>query len=145
MKSAKTVFSQYLKDNGMLRSERRELILDVFLTTEKHPTVEDIYDLARKKDPRIALATVYRAMKVICDAGLATETGFGDGVRRFEHKYRHKHHDHLVCLQCGRVIEVVSAEIEDLQGRLAARHGFVPESHKMQIFGTCSKCKRKKK
>jgi len=145
MKSAKNVFRRYLKTAGLLHSKRRELVLDVFLATEKHPTIDDLYDLARKKDPRIGLATVYRAMKVICDSGLARETDFGDGVRRFEHDYRHQHHDHLVCVQCGRVIEVVSTKIEDLQDKLAAEHDFTPTTHKMQIFGTCRKCRRKEK
>jgi len=84
-------------------------------------------------------------MRVICDAALARGTDFGDGVRRFEHKYRHQHHDHLVCLKCGRVIEVISPEIENLQERLARRHDFTAIRHRMQIFGTCRDCKRKEK
>jgi len=145
MKSAKTVFKQYLKNKGMLHSKQREQILDVFLKTEKHLTVDDLYELVKKKNPRIGLATVYRAMRVICDADLAREVDFGDGVRRFEHKYRHQHHDHLVCLKCGRVIEVMSPEIEKLQERLAKKHKFTPVRHRMKIFGTCSKCKRRGK
>jgi len=145
MKSAKTVFRQYLKNKGLLYSKQREQILDIFLKTEHHPTINDLYDMVRKKDSKIGLATVYRAMVVICDAGLAREVDFGDGFRRFEHKYRHQHHDHLVCLKCGRVIEVLSPEIEKLQQRLAEKHNFTPVRHKMQIFGTCRQCKRKKK
>ena len=145
MKSAKTIFRQYLKDEGLLSSKQREQILDIFLKTERHPTIDDLYKLVRKKYPRIGLATVYRTMRIICYAGLAKETDFGDGLRRFEHKYRHQHHDHLVCLECGRVIEVVSRAIENLQQRLAKKHNFTPVRHRMQIFGMCSECKRKGK
>lgn len=143
MKSTKAIFKQYLKDKRMLSSKQREQILDVFLKIEKHPTIDDIYGLVKKKNPKIGLATVYRAMRVICDAGLARETDFGDGIRRFEHKYQHEHHDHLVCLECGGIIEVISPEIEKLQGKLARKHKFTPLRHKMQIFGTCSRCRRK--
>jgi len=143
MKSAKTVFRQHLKNKGLLHSKQREQILDVFLKTERHPTIDDLYELVRKKNPKIGLATVYRAMKVICDAGLAREVDFGDGIRRFEHKYQHQHHDHLVCLECGRVIEVLSPEIKKLQERLAKKYSFTSLRHRMQIFGICRKCKGK--
>jgi len=145
MKSAKTVLRQYLKNKGMLHSKQREQILDVFLKTEGHLTIDDLYGLIRKKNPRIGLATVYRAMSIICDAGLAREIDFGDGVKRFEHKYQHQHHHHLVCLKCGRAIEVVSPEIEKLQQRLAKKHGFTPVKDTMKIFGICRQCQRKTK
>jgi Fur family ferric uptake transcriptional regulator len=144
MKSAKNILRQYLKNNGLLQSKQREQILDIFLETEEHPTIGDLYELVRKKTPKIGLATVYRTMKVICGAGLAREVDFGDGVRRFEHEYRHQHHDHLVCLKCGRIIEVMSPEIEKLQQSLAKKHRFTAVRHRLEIFGTCRTCKRKK-
>ena len=141
MESAKNVFRRYLKAQGMLRSRQRDQILDVFLAIETHSTIDDLYARVKKEHPKIGLATVYRAMKVICEAGLATETEFGDGVKRFEHKYHHEHHDHLVCVKCGKVVEVVSVEIERLQDRLAKEHGFRPVRHEMQIYGTCEQCR----
>jgi len=142
MKSARTVFRQHLKNKGLLHSKQREQILDIFLKTEKHHTIGDLYELIRKKNPKIGLATVYRAMRVICDAGLARQLDFGDGVKRFEHKYQHQHHHHLVCLRCGRAIEVVSPEIEKVQQRLAKKHGFTLVKDTMKIFGICRQCKR---
>ena len=144
MASAKTIFSQYLRKNGMLYSKQREQILDIFLKIEKHPVINELYDLVRKKHPQIGLATVYRTMKVICDAGLARETDFGGGTKRFEHKYKHQHHDHLVCLKCGRIIEVISPAIEKLQESLAKKHRFKAIRHRMEIFGFCKNCKSKK-
>ena len=140
MESAQKVFQEYLKAQGMVRSQQREQILDVFLGIEAHTTIDDLHARVKKKHPKIGLATVYRAMKVICDAGLADEADFGDGIRRFEHKYRHQHHDHLVCTECGQLIEVVCPEIEKLQEDLAQQHGFTPVRHEMQIFGLCRKC-----
>ena len=145
MKSARTVFRQHLKNKGLLHSKQREQILDIFLKTEKHHTIGDLYEIIRKKNPKIGLATVYRAMRVICDAGLARQLDFGDGVKRFEHKYQHQHHHHLVCLKCGRAIEIVSPEIEKLQQRLAKKHGFTPVKDTMKIFGICRQCQREEK
>ncbi len=141
MEAPKAVFGQYLRDKGVRRSDQREHILNVFLKTEKHLTMADLYGIVRKKYPKIGYATVYRAMKVICDAGLASEVDFGDGVARFEHKYGHEHHDHLVCLECGTFIEAVEPKIEKLQEDMARKHKFTAMSHKLQIFGTCRRCK----
>ena len=145
MKSAKTVFRQYLKKKGMLRSKQREKILDIFLKTEEHPTIDDLYNLVRKKDPKIGLATIYRTMEVICDAGLARKVDFGDGNKRYEHKYKHQHHHHLVCLKCGKVIEIASSKLEEIQRQLAKKHDFTITRDTMKIFGTCRTCKRKEK
>jgi len=83
-------------------------------------------------------------MKVICDARLARETDFGGNNRFFEHKYKHQHHDHLICLKCGRIIEVISPEIEKLKENLAKKHRFKAVKHRMEIFGICRTCKSKK-
>jgi len=104
MKSAKTIFRQHLKEKGMLCSKQREQILKTFMKARSHLTIDDLYNAVRKKNPRIGLATVYRTMRVICDCGVAREGDFGDGLWRFEHKYRHQHHHHLVCIKCGRII-----------------------------------------
>ncbi len=145
MESAKDVFNQYLKDKGIRNSEQREHIVDIFLKTEKHLTIADLYELTRKKHRNIGYATVYRTMKLISGAGLAEEVDFGDGVMHFEHKYGHEHHDHLICLKCGRFIEAMKPKIERLQEKLSREHDFTPTSHKLQIFGICKECKLKER
>lgn len=140
MESPKVAFAQHLKGKGIRASRQRDHVLDVFLKTERHVTMADLYSIVRKKYSKIGYATVYRAMKVICDAGLAREADFGDGTARFEHKHGHDHHDHLVCLKCGRFIEVVEPRIEKLQENLARKHQFTAMSHKLQIFGFCKQC-----
>ena len=145
MKSAKIVLRQYFKSKGLLHSKQREQVLDIFLKTEKHPTIGDLYELVRKKNPKIGLATVYRAMRVICAAGLARETDFEDGVRRFEHEYKHQHHHHLVCLKCSKVIEISNGKLEKIQKELAKKHNFTITKDTMKIFGTCRTCKHREK
>jgi Fur family ferric uptake transcriptional regulator len=145
MKPAKTIFRQYLKKNGKLYSKQREQILDIFLKTEQHPTINDLYDLVKKKYPQIGLATVYRTMEVISDAGLASKVGFGDGIKHYEHKYKHQHHYHLICLKCGKVIEVTSNRLEETKRQLAKKHDFTITRATMRLFGICKTCKRKEK
>ena len=145
MKSAKAIFTQHLKSNGMLHSGQREQILDIFLKTERHPTINDLYDLVRKKDPKIGLATIYRTMEVISNAGLARKVDFGDGTKHYEHKYKHQHHHHLVCLKCSKVIEITSGKLEKIQKELAKKHDFTITRDTMMIFGTCRTCKHREK
>ena len=141
MKEAKNKFSEYLADKKIKNSKPREQVLDIFLKTEKHLSTDELYRLVRTKYSNIGYATVYRALKLIIQSGLAEEVDLGDGVVRFEHKYGHEHHDHLVCIQCGRFIEAVHPEIEKLQNRLAQRHKFIPLRHKMEIYGLCQTCR----
>lgn len=144
METSKQAFKRYLNKKGIRHTEQRQKVLNAFLKTERHVTATELYELVRRRHPRIGYATVYRTMKIICDAGLARKIDFGEGMVRFEHKYGHEHHDHLVCVKCGRFIEIMSPEIESLQKKVTKEHGFTPISHKMQIFGLCKKCKDKK-
>lgn len=145
MQSPDQALNQYLREKGIRQSEQRNKVLDVFLNTERHLTVNELYELVRKKYPKIGYATVYRAMKVITEAGIAEEIEFGDGAKRYEHKYGHGHHDHLICVECGRFVEAMNPQIERLQEKLANDHSFTLLRHKMHLFGICKKCGRKSK
>ncbi len=141
MASALQVFVDYLRKKHLKLTDQRNAILNVFLKTERHLSVDDLYDIVRKKDSSIGHATVFRTLKLLSEAGIAKEVNLGDGKTRYEHKYDHEHHDHLVCLECGKFIEAVDSKIERLQEKLCKRHGFVPQQHKMEIFGICKKCR----
>jgi len=141
MASALQVFVDYLRKKHLKLTDQRNAILNVFLKTERHLSVDDLYDIVRKKDSSIGHATVFRTLKLLSEAGIAKEVNLGDGKTRYEHKYDHEHHDHLVCLECGRFIEAVDSKIERLQEELCKRHGFVAQQHKMEIFGICKKCR----
>jgi Fur family ferric uptake transcriptional regulator len=138
----KNEFKGYLKEKGIRYSKQREDILDIFLVTEKHINVIELYELVRRAHPHIGYATVYRAMNLILAAGLAEEVNFGDGSRRYEHK--HEHHDHLICVQCGQLIEIQSSHIEQLQAELTNKHGFMQLKHTFQIYGICKSCQADK-
>jgi len=135
------IFIDYLRKKDLKLTEQRKEILNVFLKTERHLSVEDLYNIAKRKDPNIGQATVFRTLKLLQEADIAKEVDLGDGKIRYEHKYGHEHHDHLICIRCGRFVEAVDPKIEKLQDNLCKRHGFLPQRHKMEIFGICSKCK----
>lgn len=128
---------------GVRHSRRREAILQVLADGPGHLSAEEIHREARKRLPGIGIATVYRALKFLCGCGQASEFLPADGVARYEPAGSRAHHDHLICTSCGRFTEAVDPEIERLQGRLAARHGFRPSSHKLEIYGLCSGCAKK--
>jgi len=138
------IFDGFIKSKGLRHTPQRNKILDVFLSSEKHVSVDDLYKLVKKQYPDIGYTTVYRTMKLLSESGLCEEIDFGDGVERFEHKYGHEHHDHLICIKCGRFIEVSSPEVEKIQEVMAKKHSFVTTKHKLDIFGICKGCLKKR-
>jgi len=136
------VLEQFMAGKGLRHSKPREQILEVFLGIERHLTIEELWDAVKAKHPGIGYATVYRTLKLLAEAGLCREINFEDGTTRYEHLYGHDHHDHLICTTCGRFVEVVDPDIELLQERLVKRYGFLPVSHRMNLYGTCGRCRK---
>ena len=135
----KEVFAAYIAKNRLKRSGQREVILDTFLRSERHLSVDDLHQLVQKRRPDIGRTTVYRTLKLLQAAGLAQELAL-DGQSRFEREYKRAHHDHFICKSCGEIFEFSSAEIERIQDEIAADIGFVIEGHRHQIFGLCRRC-----
>ena len=135
----KEVFAAYLIKNRLKRSEQREVILDTFLRSERHLSVDDLLQLVQKRRSDIGRTTVYRTLKLLQAAGLATELVL-QGQTRFEREYKRQHHDHFICKSCGEIFEFSSAEIERIQDEIAADIGFVIDGHRHQIFGYCRDC-----
>jgi len=139
------VLLKHIQKRGLKRTTQRDLILDIFLRTEEHLSSEDLYRLVQKDDPSIGQTTVYRTLKLLTEAGLAREVRFGDGRTHYEHNYKHEHHDHMICSQCGRIIEFFSAELEAIQDAMAAKHRFEVTQHLLRIIGVCAECRRSMK
>lgn len=136
----KEIFLEHIQKAGLRRTAQRDLILEVFLGMEEHLTSEDLYWIVQKKDPTVGHTTVYRTMKLLTEAGLAREVRFGDNKTYYEHHYDHEHHDHMICTECGKVIEFLSAEIEELQDEMADKFGFKPTHHSLRMWGICAEC-----
>lgn len=142
MAKEEKVLEEYISTKNLKHSKQRQEILDMFLRLDRHLTAEELYRLARKRYPSIGFATIYRTLKLLCEAGLCRELKFDDGTTRYEHLYEHRHHDHLICTKCGRFVEVVVPEIEQMQEKLFKRHGFYPQRHRMELYGVCKRCKQ---
>ncbi len=135
------IFADFLAARGLRDTSQRELILDEFLGRESHISAEELYYVVKKRDRTVGQATVYRVLKLLCDAGLAREVDFGDGTRRYEHEFGHEHHDHFICTSCGKTMEVVDPAIETLQKALAEKYRFSLANHELYLYGTCRECR----
>ncbi len=138
----KELFAEYIKKHGLKRSEQRDAILDAFLKSDRHLSVDDLLALVQKRNPEVGRTTVYRTLKLLKEAGLASSLEV-QGQSRFEHEFGRAHHDHFICNDCGEILEFSSPEIEDQQDKIAAELGFLIQGHRHQIYGLCRKCAAK--
>jgi Fur family transcriptional regulator, ferric uptake regulator len=135
----KEIFAAFLAKHRLKRSEQREAIVDTFLRSQSHLSVDDLLHLVQKRRADVGRTTVYRTLKLLQAAGLAQELEL-KGESRFEREYNRAHHDHFICQHCGDIIEFESPEIERIQDEIAHSLGFVIEGHRHQIFGQCRAC-----
>lgn len=119
---------------GLRMTEQRRTIARVLEDAHDHPDVEELYARASTADPRISIATVYRTVKLFEEAGILDKHDFGDGRARYETTDR-EHHDHLIDMNSGEVIEFVDAEIEALQEKIAQKLGYTLKGHKLELYG----------
>lgn len=136
----KQIFRDHLLSQGLKSTSQREIILDEFLRSDEHPTTEDLYLRVRKKNPQVGYATVHRTLKLFAECGIASVRNFGDGSTRYESVAENEHHDHLVCSQCGLIIEFENDQIEKLQEKVARDHTFKVLDHRLELYGLCEKC-----
>lgn len=132
----------FLAERGLKRSRKRETIAQIFFREDRHFSVEELYNKVKEEDRNISFSTVYRALKLFKNAGLAKSSRFLDGIVRFEPVYPEEHHDHLICLKCGRIIEFENKDIEKIQRGIAKGFKFELISHKLELYGYCEECKK---
>lgn len=125
---------QRLQAQGVRLTDQRRTIAAVLDEADDHPDVEELHARANARDSRISLATVYRTVKLFEEAGILDRVEFGDGRARFEDSQR-AHHDHLIDMDTGEVIEFVDPEIEALQDKIARRLGYKLEGHRLELLG----------
>ena len=128
----------YMASQGLRSTEQRRLIIDKFFESAQHLTIDELLGQVRNEDPKVGYATVYRTMKMLADGGIAHELNFGDNATRYELADDDAHHDHLICQECGHIIEFEEPLIEELQERIAARYNFVIKHHKHELYGSCA-------
>lgn len=118
----------------MKMTEQRRVIARVLSDASDHPDVEEVYRRATEIDPKISIATVYRTVRLLEEAEILARHDFGDGRARYE-EVQDEHHDHLIDVKSGKVIEFHNDEIEELQRRIAASHGFKLVGHRLELYG----------
>jgi Fur family ferric uptake transcriptional regulator len=137
-------FLKFLRDNGYLVTRQRRRIAEVIFISKGHLSVEDIQALLRERKISASIASIYRTLDVLIKSGLVVQHRFGKRFKRFEALREDKHHDHLICTNCNRVLEFKNDAIEKLQLQVARKHNFAITSHKLDIYGLCSKCAKSK-
>lgn len=132
-------FREFIKERGLKSTRQRDEIASWFFSLHGHHSAHRIYREIQKVSPGIGFSTVYRTMKLLCEAGLVQERHFGDGEALYENVSTH--HDHCICTSCGKIIEFENDKIESLQEAVARKFGFELHSHKMELYGLCSDCR----
>ncbi len=121
-------------EKGMRMTDQRRVVARVLSSAEDHPDVEELYHRAAAVDPHISLATVYRTVRLFEEAGVVERHDFGDGRSRYE-QAGDDHHDHLINIKTGQVLEFYDAEIEKMKEQLAEKLGFKLVGHKLELYG----------
>ena len=142
--AAHELLYEYLRRHGLKQTRQRDAILDAFLDSVGHITSEQLYEIVREKHPDVGAATVYRTLRLLCEAGLANAHQFGDGVTLYEVESRH--HDHLICNECGAIIEFRNELVEREQEKIAEQRSFRLTKHQHILFGDCTRpdCENRK-
>ncbi|WP_244241600.1 Fur family transcriptional regulator [Leptospira jelokensis] len=141
-------FEEYLKENGLKITNQRLLVAQKIFSSHNHFTAEGLLDELKDNKDRISKATIYRILAIMVEAGLLEEHDFGKDYKYYEHIIGHEHHDHIICMQCGRIVEFIDERIEELQNKAARENGFTITGHSLNIFGNCSNfanCEHKNK
>ena len=139
------LFRTRISEEGLKTTRQREEVLNVFLNSSGHKSLAQIYAQVVKTNPKIGYTTVYRTLRLLTRLGLATQRKFADGETRYEPASEGSHHDHLICLDCGKIIEFEDPTLETLQNGIAQRHRFKISHHRMELYGRCEECNRKKR
>ncbi|MBI4056548.1 MAG: transcriptional repressor [Elusimicrobia bacterium] len=140
-KRIRHVFSEYLEKKDLRLTPQREKILDLLLGAERHLSQEEIYQALKAEG--IGRVTVFRMLKLLERANLAEGVTTANGQPRFEIKMERPHHDHLVCIECGHIMEIQWPEVERVQEKTCRKVGFSPLWHRHEIFGRCAECRVK--
>ena len=132
----KNLFRQEHIDN----IDDRFRVLEAFLQTENHVTLNELVELLKISGWRLEPEFVEETLKLMCRFGFAHKSRFDNGELRYEHRHIGQHHDHMICTKCRKILEFEDAQIEQLQIKIAAAHGFHMLQHKLEIYGICNDC-----
>ena len=133
-------FKDVLRKEGLKITPQRIAVLEEIIKDKGHRESEDIYMAIKTRKTHVSRATVYRTLDILVQQGFARKLNLGDGRARYETKIDSPHHDHMICNNCGKIIEFVNHEIERIQEEITKHHQFILQQHIHQLFGICKEC-----
>lgn len=136
-------FRQFLRERSLPVTSQREQVADVLFAAGGHLSVDDIEQLLRARDVHVGKATIYRTLDLLVESRMVVERDFGEGFRRYERVPGHPHHEHLICLRCGKVVEFQNDRLERLKALIADEYGFQHSHHRLEIYGVCRECQQR--
>lgn len=134
-----------MKKKGLKSTSQRDEMARWIFKTHEHFTVEDIVNDFRSKGKKISVATAYRVVQMMVELGLLLEHDFGRGIKHYEHTPGHPHHDHIICNECGKIIEFTEPALEKMKESIAIKHGMQMVNHTLCIFADCKSCTSEQK
>ncbi len=140
-RSPKTPSKTVIRNLGLKVTDQRIAIIEVVRSGPKHFTAQEIYEIVTEKNPEIGFATVYRFLRKLSENSFVTEVRLGGMPARYEWALK-KHHDHLTCTQCQKIVEFENPEIERLQSKVAKEFGFELSDHVLELYGICPDCRK---
>lgn len=133
----------FFADKGLRRTSQRDAIVEAAFSTTEHYTAEELLAMARKVDPSVSRATVYRTLPLLVECGVLKEMDFGKDYKYYDPNYiEHPHHNHLICTDCSRIVEFEDQHIELLEDCITRRLGFSPASKSLRIEASCDQLRR---
>ena len=137
VKQKETEFLEFIQAKGLKTTRQRSTIVQVFFRLRGHISVEELLREVKKVNPKIGYATVYRTLHLLVESKLVEERRFGDGLARYEGRNEVEHHDHMICLECGKIREFSNPRLIELQEQLARENGFTIYRHRLELYGAC--------
>jgi Fur family transcriptional regulator, ferric uptake regulator len=137
IKDKEAAFLEFIQTKGLKTTRQRSTIVQVFFRLRGHISVEELLREVKLVNPRIGYATVYRTLHLLVESALVEERRFGDGLARYEGRNEIEHHDHMICLDCGKIREFSNPRLLELQAQLAEENGFKIFKHRLELYGTC--------
>ena len=135
------LFKRYLRAKGKNITRVRQRIVEEVFRSKEHFDVPTLW--ARLRDANVSVSTIYRTLELLVDSGLVRPVDLGDKHLHYEHIFGRRHHEHMICVGCGKVLEFYEQKLEGMILELAERHNFQHHSHNLQVFGLCAECRRK--
>lgn len=127
--------AEFMRTTGKKNTRQREVIVDVFIESDDHLTLQELLDRVQVTEPSVGFATVYRTMKMLVEAGVAKERHFGTDQALYELVHQGEHHDHLICNRCGHIFEYEDELIEARQEEIATAFGMKITGHRHELYG----------